>query len=77
MGREATNQPTNKQCCCVKVKESEDRARESEYELRVSHSTTTEMNITVERLKKEASERSAKLKKRDAQVRKLLEEYKK
>lgn len=59
------------------VKEAEDRVRESEYELRVSQSTSSEINISMETLKRDLSERSTKLKKRDAQLKKLVEEYKK
>lgn len=62
---------------CLQVKEAEDRVRESEYELRVSQSTSSEINISMETLKRDLSERSTKLKKRDAQLKKLVEEYKK
>ena len=51
--------------------------RESEYELRVSQSTSSEINVNLETLKRELAERSSKLKKRDAQLKKLVEEYKK
>ena len=61
----------------MQVKEAEDRVRESEYELRVSQSTSSEINISMETLKRDLSERSTKLKKRDAQLKKLVEEYKK
>ena len=59
------------------MKEAEDRMRESEYELRVSQSTSSEINVNLETLKRELAERSSKLKKRDAQLKKLVEEYKK
>ena len=59
------------------MRETEDRAKETEYELRVSHSTTSEMSTSMDSLKRELAERSAKLKKRDAQLKKLVEEYKK
>ena len=61
----------------TQMKETEDRAKETEYELRISQSTTSEINTSMESLKREFVERSSKLKKRDAQLKKLVEEYKK
>ncbi|KAL8598140.1 hypothetical protein ACOMHN_043211 [Nucella lapillus] len=60
-----------------KVKEMEERTKELEYELQTSQTTASEQSRTLDGLKKEISERSTKLTKRDRQLTRLVPEYKK